>query len=246
MSVSTDTKDQKKSKPEIPSLKSLERDFGQKFAYPASTKTYLEGSRPDIKAPIRMIEQLPTKTGETETSNPPIPVYDTSGPYSDPDIVINLEKGLPKLRSNWIEERKDTQQLTGPSSEYGVARAHDAATANLRFAHIAAPRVAKSGANVSQMHYARKGIITPEMEYVALRESLGLEKLRQDPRYTQILKQHPGKSFGANIPDVITPEFVRSEIAAGRAIIPANINHPELEPMIIGRNFRVKINGNLG
>ncbi|NBP93711.1 MAG: phosphomethylpyrimidine synthase ThiC, partial [Burkholderiaceae bacterium] len=169
-----------------PSLKSLERDFGQKFAYPASTKTYLEGSRPDIKAPIRMIEQLPTKTGETETSNPPIPVYDTSGPYSDPDIVINLEKGLPKLRSGWIGERKDTEQLTGPSS------------------------------------------------------------LRQDPRYTQILKQHPGKSFGANIPDVITPEFVRSEIAAGRAIIPANINHPELEPMIIGRNFRVKINGNLG
>jgi phosphomethylpyrimidine synthase len=160
--------------------------------------------------------------------------------------VINLEKGLPKLRSNWIAERKDTEQLTGPSSEYGVARAHDAATSHLRFAHIAAPRVAKSGANVSQMHYARKGIITPEMEYVALRESMGLEKLRQDPRYTQILKQHPGKSFGANIPDVITPEFVRSEIAAGRAIIPANINHPELEPMIIGRNFRVKINGNLG
>ncbi len=228
MSVSTEN--QKKVKPEIPSLKSLERDFGQKFAYPASTKTYLQGSRPDVKAPIRVIEQLPTKTGETESANPPIPVYDTSGPYSDPDIVINLEKGLPKLRSQWISERGDTEQLA----------------AHLRFSHIAAPRVAKSGANVSQMHYARKGIITPEMEYVALRESMGLEKLRQDPRYQQILKQHPGKSFGANIPDVITPEFVRSEIAAGRAIIPANINHPELEPMIIGRNFRVKINGNLG
>ncbi|MFZ9184984.1 MAG: phosphomethylpyrimidine synthase ThiC [Polynucleobacter sp.] len=244
MSVSTEN--QKKVKPEIPSLKSLERDFGQKFAYPASTKTYLQGSRPDVKAPIRVIEQLPTKTGETESANPPIPVYDTSGPYSDPDIVINLEKGLPKLRSQWISERGDTEQLAGPSSEYGEARAHDPATAHLRFSHIAAPRVAKSGANVSQMHYARKGIITPEMEYVALRESMGLEKLRQDPRYQQILKQHPGKSFGANIPDVITPEFVRSEIAAGRAIIPANINHPELEPMIIGRNFRVKINGNLG
>ena len=148
-----------KSKPEIPSLKSLERDFGQKFAYPASTKTYLEGSRPDIKAPIRMIEQLSTRVGEEMVPNPPVPVYDTSGPYSDPDIVINLEKGLPLLRKNWIEERGDTVQLAGPSSEYGVARSQDAATQNLRFAHINPPRVARAGQNVSQMHYARKGIV---------------------------------------------------------------------------------------
>ncbi|MDP3621988.1 MAG: phosphomethylpyrimidine synthase ThiC, partial [Polynucleobacter sp.] len=241
----TETK-AKPAKPEIPTLKSLERDFGQKFAYPASTKTYLEGSRPDIKAPIRMIEQLPTAVGKEMVANPPVPVYDTSGPYSDPDIVINLEKGLPTLRKSWIAERNDTIQLAGPTSEYGVARSKDEATQHLRFAHIGAPRVAKAGANVSQMHYARKGIITPEMEYVALRESMGLEQLRKDPRYTQLLKQHPGKGYGANLPEIVTPEFVRQEIAAGRAIIPANINHPELEPMIIGRNFRVKINGNLG
>ena len=172
----------KPAKPEIPTLKSLERDFGQKFAYPASTKTYLEGSRSDIKAPIRMIEQLPTAVGKEMVPNPPVPVYDTSGPYSDPDIVINLEKGLPKLRADWIAQRGDTEQLAGPTSEYGVARSIDAATQHLRFAHIGAPRVAKSGANVSQMHYARQGIITPEMEYVALRESMGLEQLRKDPR----------------------------------------------------------------
>ena len=159
--------------------------------------------------------------------------------------VAPRHDGVPALPLP-AARRGEWATAVGCGRSGGVARAHDAATSHLRFAHIAAPRVAKSGANVSQMHYARKGIITPEMEYVALRESLGLEKLRQDPRYTQILKQHPGKSFGANIPDVITPEFVRSEIAAGRAIIPANINHPELEPMIIGRNFRVKINGNLG
>ena len=190
---------QKSSKHEIPSLKSLERDFGQKFAYPASTKTYLQGSRADIKAPIRMIEQLPTRAGEQLIPNPPVPVYDTSGPYSDPEIVINLEKGLPRLRENWIAERNDTEQLSGPSSEYGVARANDAATQNLRFAHISAPRVAKSGHNVSQMHYARKGIVTPEMEYVALRESMGLELLRKDPAYKQLLKQHPGKIGRAHV-----------------------------------------------
>jgi phosphomethylpyrimidine synthase len=189
---------------------------------------------------------LPTRVGEELMANPPVPVYDTSGPYSDPDVVINLEKGLPRLRDAWIAERNDTIQLTGPSSEYGVARSQDEATQNLRFSHISAPRVAKPGQNVSQMHYARKGIIPPEMEYIALRESMGLEQLRKDPAYKQLLKQHPGKGYGANLPEIITGEFVRSEIAAGRAIIPANINHPALEPMIIGRNFRVKINGNLG
>lgn len=227
-------------------IDSLEKDLGQKFAYPASKKIYLQASRPDIKVPIRMIEQHATELNGKKTENPPIPVYDTSGPYSDPEVIINLEKGLAKLRKQWITERNDTEELSGPTSLYGIARAEDPETKHLRFSHIAPPRVAKKGANVSQMHYAKKGIITPEMEYVALRESLGLEQLRQNPAYKQILKQHPGKSFGANIPEIITPEFVRQEIAAGRAIIPANINHPELEPMIIGRNFRVKINGNLG
>jgi phosphomethylpyrimidine synthase len=200
---------QNKTKHEIPTLKSLEQDFSQKFAYPSSTKTYLEGSRPDIKAPIRMIEQLSTLVGEVMVPNPPIPVYDTSGPYSDPDVLIHLEQGLPLLRKNWIEERGDTEQLAGPSSEYGVARSQDAATQNLRFAHINAPRVAKAGNNVSQMHYARQGIITPEMEYVALRESMGLEQLRKNPEYKQLLKQHPGKSYGANLPELVTGEFVR-------------------------------------
>ncbi len=230
----------------IKTLDSLERDLGQKFAYPASTKTYLQGSRSDIKAPIRMIEQLSTEINGKTVPNPPIPVYDTSGPYSDPDVVINLEKGLNKLRQKWIEERNDTENLSGPTSSYGIARSKDPETEHLRFSHISPPKVAKKGANVSQMHYAKKGIITPEMEYVALRESLGLQELRKDPAYKQLLKQHPGTSYGANLPEEITPEFVRQEIAAGRAIIPANINHPEVEPMIIGRNFRVKINGNLG
>ena len=225
----------------------LEKELGQKFAYPASTKSYFVGSRPDIKAPYRLIEQTPTKTSSGEMlQNPPIPVYDTSGPYSDPEVLIHLETGLSTLRKNWIEERADTEVLSGPTSTYGIARATDPVTSHLRFAHIAPPRVAKANQNVTQMHYARKGIITPEMEYVALRESLGLQELRADPAYQKLLKQHAGNSFGANLPGVVTPEFVRQEIAAGRAIIPANINHPELEPMIIGRNFRVKINGNLG
>lgn len=235
------------NKPQEITLDSLERDLGQKFAYPASSKHYLTGSRPDIAAPFRLIEQTATKTSTGALlENPPIPVYDTSGPYSDPEITINLERGLPSLRQPWINDRQDTETLSGPSSVYGIARANDAKTQHLRFAHIAPPRVAKEGKNVSQMHYAKQGIITPEMEYVALRESLNLTSLRQDPRYHQILKQHPGHSYGANLPLELSAEFVRQEIAAGRAIIPANINHPELEPMIIGRNFRVKINGNLG
>jgi phosphomethylpyrimidine synthase len=155
-------------------------------------------------------------------------------------------QGMPDLRSRWIEERGDTQQLAGPSSEFGLARQTDPDLAHLRFEHIHAPRRARPGSNVTQMHYARQGIITPEMEFVAIRENCQLQALRQDPRYAKLLRQHAGQAFGANIPDEITPEFVRQELAAGRAIIPANINHPELEPMIIGRNFRVKINTNIG
>ena len=231
---------------DIPSIEVLEKDFEQKFAYPASEKKYLTGSRPDIRVPLRWISQQSTQINDQKIANPPIPVYDTSGPYSDPDVQINLKKGLPHIRKNWIIDRADTVELSGPTSSYGQARAQDPKTQDLRFAHINPPRVAKPGKNVSQMHYAKQGIITPEMEFVALRESLNLKALRANPEYELLLKQHPGESFGAHLPDEITPEFVRQEIAAGRAIIPANINHPELEPMIIGRNFRVKINGNLG
>ncbi|NSX05376.1 phosphomethylpyrimidine synthase ThiC [Cupriavidus gilardii] len=231
------------------SFESLASDLDQKFAYPASNKTYLTGSRPDIRVPIRTILQTATRTEQGEMPNPPIPVYDTSGPYSDPDVRIDLKAGLPPVRAKWIEERGDTEVLPGLSSEYGRARANDPATAHLRFAQLTNPRRAKAGANVTQMHYARRGIVTPEMEYIALRESLNLQALYDKPEYKALLRQHPGNALGAGLPlrpEDITPEFVRQEVAAGRAIIPANINHTELEPMIIGRNFRVKINGNLG
>ncbi|UXC35768.1 phosphomethylpyrimidine synthase ThiC [Cupriavidus gilardii] len=231
------------------SFESLASDLDQKFAYPASSKTYLTGSRPDIRVPLRTILQTATRTEHGEMPNPPIPVYDTSGPYSDPDVRIDLKAGLPPVRAKWIEERGDTEVLPGLSSEYGRARANDPATAHLRFAQLTNPRRAKAGANVTQMHYARRGIVTPEMEYVALRESLNLQALYDKPEYKALLRQHPGNALGAGLPlrpEDITPEFVRQEVAAGRAIIPANINHTELEPMIIGRNFRVKINGNLG
>ncbi|MGO4278853.1 phosphomethylpyrimidine synthase ThiC [Cupriavidus sp. RAF20_2] len=231
------------------SFESLESDLDQKFAYPASSKTYLTGSRPDLRVPLRTILQTSTRTDKGEMANPPIPVYDTSGPYSDPDIHIDLKSGLPGVRTRWIEERGDTEVLSGLSSEYGRDRANDPATAHLRFAQLTNPRRAKAGANVSQMHYARQGIITAEMEYVALRESLNLQALYDKPEYKALLRQHPGNALGANLPlrpEDMTSEFVRKEIAAGRAIIPANINHTELEPMAIGRNFRVKINGNLG
>jgi phosphomethylpyrimidine synthase len=228
----------------------LSAELSAGFAYPASQKVYLQGSRPDLHVPLRQISQNPTRTvGGALLSNPPIPVYDTSGSYSDSSAMIDLKKGLSPLRETWIAERGDTERLPALSSEFGRARLADQETESLRFAHISAPRRAKAGANVSQMHYARKGIITPEMEYVALRESLGLAALQDKPEYKKLLKQHPGFDFGARMPkrpEDITPEFVRQEIAAGRAIIPANINHPELEPMAIGRNFRVKINGNLG
>ena len=211
-----------------------------------SKKIYVQGSRDDIRVPMREIYLEDTNSSFGAEPNPPIPVYDCSGPYTDPDVEIDLLKGMPDVRSAWIEERGNTELLDGPSSEYGQQRQSDPKLANLRFEHIRAPRRAIGGNNVSQMHYAKKGLITPEMEYVAIRESMKLQELRKDPEYQKVLMQHPGENFGANLPNEITPEFVRDEIAAGRAIIPANINHPELEPMIIGRNFLVKINGNLG
>ena len=214
--------------------------------FPNSRKIYVQGSRPDIRVGMREISCSPTTGMFGEEENPPIPVYDTSGPFTDPDITIDLMKGIPDVRGGWIEERGDTELLDGPTSEYGQRRQADPALAHLRFEHIRQPRRAKSGRNVTQMHYARQGIITPEMEYVAIRENLRLDELRKDPRYRKLLKQHPGQSFGASIPREVTPEFVRDEVARGRAIIPANINHPELEPVIIGRNFLVKVNTNIG
>jgi phosphomethylpyrimidine synthase len=207
---------------------------------------FVQGSRPDIRVPMREIAQAATPASFGEEENPPITVYDTSGPFTDPEKQIDLLKGMPELRTPWIEDRADTELLAGPTSEYGTERQNDPKLAHLRFEHIRAPRRAIAGKNVSQMHYARQGIITPEMEYVAIRENAKLDEIRKDPRYKKLLKQHPGENFGANLPEEITPEFVRKEIAEGRAIIPANINHPELEPMIIGRNFRVKINTNIG
>ncbi len=214
--------------------------------FPNATKIYMQGSRPDLRVPMREIAQSSTSGMLGEEENPPITVYDTSGPFGDPSIEVDLMKGMPDVRSAWIKERGDTEVLAGPTSEYGQQRQSAEALAHLRFEHIRPPRRAVAGKNVSQMHYARQGIITPEMEYVAIRENQRLNELRADPRYAKLLRQHPGQNFGANLPEEITAEFVRSEVAAGRAIIPANINHPELEPMIIGRNFRVKINTNIG
>ncbi len=211
-----------------------------------SKKRYVTGSRPDLRVPMREVQQAVTHSAQGEEINPPIYIYDTSGPYTDPSVKIDLMRGLPAVRGQWIVERGDTEQLSGPSSQYGLERQGDSKLAHLRFEHIHAPRKAKAGKNVSQMHYAKQGIVTPEMEYVAIRENQMLQAMQNDPRYAALLRQHRGESFGAAIPDHITPEFVRNEIADGRAILPANINHPELEPMIIGRNFRVKINTNIG
>ncbi len=210
--------------------------------FPGSARIYVEGSRPDIHVPMREIRQADTPASFGVEANPPITVYDTSGPYTDPDAHIDLCAGLPDVRGSWIAQRADTGQLDGPSSAYGRLRQHDPELATLRFEHIRRPRRALPGRNVTQMHYARQGIITPEMEFVAIRENLRLDALHE----RGLLKQHRGVSFGASVPARVTPEFVRDELARGRAIIPANINHPELEPMIIGRNFLVKINTNIG
>ncbi len=222
----------------------LSSDIRQPF--PNSRKIYVQGSRQDLQVGMREVHCLPSPATFGGDQNPPITIYDTSGPYSDPDMEVDLLQGLPPARSSWIEQRNDTLQLAQPSSEYGQARQSDPRTAHLRFEHYRLPRRARPGRAVTQMHYARRGIITPEMEYVALREDMRLQQHRKDPGYKKLLAQHEGQRFGANLPEKITPEFVRSEVAAGRAIIPNNINHPESEPMIIGRNFLVKINTNLG
>ncbi|MDM9651995.1 phosphomethylpyrimidine synthase ThiC [Ectopseudomonas guguanensis] len=211
--------------------------------FPRSQKVYVQGSRPDIRVPMREISLDVTPTDFGGEINAPVTVYDTSGPYTDPNVTIDVRKGLADVRSAWIEDRGDTEKLPGLSSEFGQRRLNDAELSAMRFAHVRNPRRAKAGHNVSQMHYAKKGIITPEMEFVAIRENMKLAEAREAGLLNE---QHAGHSFGASIPKEITPEFVRSEVARGRAIIPANINHVELEPMIIGRNFLVKINGNIG
>ncbi|OWV28949.1 phosphomethylpyrimidine synthase ThiC [Halomonas campaniensis] len=213
---------------------------------PGSRKVYIEGSRPDIRVPFREISLSPTKTTGIDEENPPLLVYDTSGPYTDPDAINDLRKGLPALRRAWIEERDDTEFLTGPTSDYGNRRANDPTLAQLRFDLTRTPRRAKPGKNVTQLYYARQGIITPEMEFIAIRENQRRQALGSAEVERILGHQHKGQSFGASLPEEITPEFVRDEVARGRAIIPNNINHPESEPMIIGRNFLVKINGNLG
>lgn len=211
--------------------------------FPNSRKVYVEGSRPDLQVPMREITLTSTQTESGVEGNPPIRVYDSSGIYSDADCEIDLRAGLPSLRAPWILERGDSEQLKSPSSDFGNVRFSDAQTAHLRFEHIKNPLRAKSGENVTQLHYARQGIITPEMEFVAIRENTAQQQASEQP---ELAAQHHGQSHGASIPFEITPEFVRNEIALGRAIIPANINHPEIEPMIIGRNFLVKVNANIG
>ena len=222
---------------------------------PNSKKTYVPGSRPDIRVPMREISQSDTPADFGAERNPPIWVYDTSGPYSDPEVTIDIRSGLAPLRAKWIEERADVEELPGPSSRFGVERMNDTKLGELRFNLSHKPRRAKAGKNVTQMHYARQGIVTPEMEYIAIRENLRRAEYIQSLKDTGPMgeklaalmgRQHRGERFGAEIPAEITPEFVRSEVARGRAIIPANINHPETEPMIIGRNFMVKINANIG
>ncbi|WP_372720747.1 phosphomethylpyrimidine synthase ThiC [Immundisolibacter sp.] len=210
--------------------------------FAGSSKIYVQGSRADLRVPMREVAQSQTSTLHGGEANQPITLYDTSGAYTDSAVSIDLRAGLAPIREAWIAERGDSELLDQISSAYGRERAAAQELSDLRFAHTRLPRRALAGANVTQMHYARRGVVTPEMEYIAIRENQRLETVR-DPA---LLRQHPGQSFGAAIPSRITPEFVRDEVARGRAIIPANINHPESEPMIIGRNFLVKINGNIG
>ena len=216
-------------------------DAGAVKPLPNSRKVYIPGSSADIQVPMREITQSDTPASMGAEKNPPIFVYDTSGPYTDPAAKIDIRSGLAPLRQKWIEAHGDTVALDGPSSRYGQERLADPELASLRFNLERKPRIAKPGVNVTQMHYARKGMVTPEMEYIAIRENQRREELSE-----LITRQHPGQHFGAAIPKIITPEFVRDEVARGRAIIPVNINHPEIEPMIIGRNFLVKINANIG
>ncbi|MFQ1633118.1 phosphomethylpyrimidine synthase ThiC [Aeromonas veronii] len=217
------------------------------MAHPNSRRIFIEGSRADIRVPLREIQLADTLVGGTKENpqfepNEPVPVYDTSGRYGEEGVAIDVRRGLPRLRENWVLERDDTDELPGLSSTFTQERLADEGLDHLRFEHLPKPRRAKPGRRVTQLHYARAGIVTPEMEFIAIRENMGRERVLSELLRTQ----HPGRDFGARLPQNITPEFVRDEVAAGRAIIPSNINHPEAEPMIIGRNFLVKINANIG
>ncbi|MFQ2778367.1 phosphomethylpyrimidine synthase ThiC [Aeromonas caviae] len=217
------------------------------MAHPNSRRIFIEGSRADIRVPLREIQLADTFVGGTKEApqfepNEPVPVYDTSGPYGEEAAPIDVRRGLPRLREAWVLERADTDALEGLSSTFTQERLADEGLDHLRFEHLPSARRAKPGRRVTQLHYARQGIVTPEMEFIAIRENMGRERVRSELLRTQ----HPGQGFGARLPQNITPEFVRDEVAAGRAIIPSNINHPEAEPMIIGRNFLVKINANIG
>ena len=231
-----------------------QREHAQRFidtlegtAFPNSKRIYISGSQADIRVPMREIQLSPTLIGGSKENpqfedNEAVPVYDTSGPYGDPSVAINVQQGLAKLRQPWIDARNDCEELSVRSSAYTNARLADDGLDALRFTGLLTPKRAKAGKCVTQLHYARQGIVTPEMEFIAIRENMGRERIR-----SEVLRhQHPGEGFGARLPENITPEFVRDEVAAGRAIIPANINHPESEPMIIGRNFLVKVNANIG
>lgn len=218
---------------------------GQPF--PSSQKVYVEGSQSGVRVGMREITLSDTFIGGDEQNpvyepNDPLRVYDTSGPYTDPNFELDVRKGLPKFREQWIKERNDTEVLDSVTSQFAQQRMADDGLDHIRFDHLPKIRRGKAGKNVTQMHYARQGIITPEMEYVAIRENMGRAQIREE----LLAAQHKGESFGARIPDFITPEFVREEIARGRAILPNNINHPETEPMIVGRNFLVKVNANIG
>ncbi len=231
-----------------------QRDAAQSFIstiqginFPNSKRIYITGTRSDIQVPMREIQLDKTLIGGSKEDpifeeNEPIPVYDTSGPYGDPTSQLDVNLGLKKIRQPWIDARNDTEPLSHLSSDFTQQRLTDAGLEHLRFPLKPSPRKALNNKSVTQLHYARKGIITPEMEFIAIRENMGRERIRSEV----LRQQHAGFSFGAHLPDNITPEFVRQEVAAGRAIIPANINHPESEPMIIGRNFLVKVNANIG
>ncbi|EHF1952390.1 phosphomethylpyrimidine synthase ThiC [Salmonella enterica] len=216
-------------------------------AFPNSKRIYVTGSQHDIRVPMREIQLSPTLIGGSKDNqqfeeNEAVPVYDTSGPYGDPEVAINVQQGLAKLRQPWIDARNDSEELDDRSSAYTRERLANDGLDDLRFTGLLTPKRAKAGKRITQLHYARQGIVTPEMEFIAIRENMGRERI-----CSEVLRhQHPGMSFGARLPENITPEFVRDEVAAGRAIIPANINHPESEPMIIGRNFLVKVNANIG
>jgi len=243
MKEKTHSKISSKNVDEIALSVSASADSALIQPFQRSKKIYTEGSQANIRVPMREISLSDTPTALGGEVNPAVRVYDTSGPYTDPQLNVDLRIGLPDIRKAWIEARGDTEILTGSSSSFTNERLQNPDLARLRFDHLRQPRRAKVGSNVSQMHYAKRGIITPEMEFIAIRENMSLQQAKEQGKQHD---QHSGVSFGAAIPDEITAEFVRDEVARGRAIIPANINHPEIEPMIIGRNFLVKINGNIG